>query len=170
MPGRSTLPAETRLILGSDGSTTLLLESLLGVPLAVHVLTEAVVTADELSAPALRSLALPPDAELVSRSSELRTPQGHRVSSNRVLYPHDSADWLRTDRTPLGHRLRGRGTAQHRELLGSGLAVWDAQTLAVCAFKEYLIRCADGQWFHVSERFNPAHVPVTERTAAGAVR
>ncbi|MFE0459123.1 hypothetical protein ACFW1A_07645 [Kitasatospora sp. NPDC058965] len=170
MPGPSSLPSVTRLLLGSDGSTTLLLEALLEEPLIVRVLTQIPATVGELPASARRALAVAESVPLVLRTSELRTAQGHRVSANRVLYPRSGAGWLGGEDTPLGHRLRGRATPQYRELLGSGLAVWDPDTLAVCAFKEYLIRCADGSWFYVYERFNPRDVPITVRELEGIGR
>ncbi|TXR96165.1 hypothetical protein EAO73_31980, partial [Streptomyces sp. col6] len=165
------LPPETRLLLASDGSTTLLLESLLGLTMTVRVISQEVVDAAALPSGVREVLGLAGDSRTVRRLSELRAPDGRVVSRNVVAYPAADAAHLpdATDGTPLGLRLRAlRFPQQHRSLLAHGLTHWDDTADApVCAFKEYVIRCADESRIHIRERFNPGLVPVSDTAGAG---
>nr|WP_202514036.1 MULTISPECIES: hypothetical protein [unclassified Streptomyces] len=160
------LPPETRLLLASDGSTTLLLESLLGFTMTVHVISQEAVDATAIPSGAREVLQLGDDSRAVRRLSELRAPDGRVVSRNLVAHPAAESPHLpdAADLTPLGLRLRAlRFPQQHRSLLAHGLTHWDdAAHVPVCAFKEYVIRCADESRIYVRERFNPGLVPVSD--------
>lgn len=159
-----SLPPETRLLLASDGSTTLLLESLLGLAMTVHVTSQETVQAAELPAGVLDVLGLASRDRAVRRLSELRSPDGGTVSRNLVVHPAAGAPYLpdSEDLTPLGLRLRAlRFPQQHREILACGITAWDDSAGApACAFKEYVIRCADESHIYIRERFHPRFVPV----------
>lgn len=170
-PHSPLLPPETRLLLASDGSTTLLLESLLGLTMTVHVLSQEAVDADALPSGVREVLGLPDGGRAVRRLSELRAPDGRVVSRNLVAHPAADGPHLpdADDRTPLGLRLRAlHFPQQHRSLLAHGLTHWDdAANAPLCAFKEYVIRCADESRIYVRERFNPGLVPVSDTPGAG---
>lgn len=159
----TALPPQTRMLLESEGSTTILLESLIGCRLTVRVDSQFPVAAESLDRGVLDALGLPPDAKPVLRRSALLTPGGEVVSSNRVVFDGAAVPWLadRQDSTPLGLELRARNSLQHRVILDNGLARWPPDGAGTpCAFKEYLINCSDGSRIHLHETFSPRFVPV----------
>ncbi len=151
----------TRMLLTSDGSTTLLLEALLGCRLTVQVDRQELVPAPRLDPAAIAALDLAAEGAAVERISALRTPGGVSVSRNTVVFTAPPAGWSGSakDLAPLGKRLREQRTRQHREVLSSGSAVWaeDGQNRP-CAYKAYVITCDDGRRLYVHERFSPDHV------------
>ena len=155
------IPAQTRLLLQSDGSTTLLLESLVDLRVAVEVESQSPVSADELSPSVRAGLGLARTDVVVRRNSVLRTPCGRTVSRNLVVFRPEAAPWLAgaADPTPLGYQLRNQQALQHRELIDHGVSVW-ADDGPPCAFKEYVIHRSAGARIYVHERFNPVFVPV----------
>jgi chorismate-pyruvate lyase len=173
VPGRSAallpadlarLPAPTRMLLGSEGSTTVLLESLAGVVVSVHVQANRPMTGAELPPRIRGALGVGAADEVVLRNSELRTAAGETVSVNQVAFRADGAPWLAVSvgRTPLGHQLQDRGSLQRRDSLSRGLSTWPADGRP-CAFKEYLIHCADGAMIYVHETFSPHLVPLSAK-------
>ncbi len=164
-------PAATRMLLASDGSTTLLLESLLDQPLFVKVTRQRTVVAGDASERAAEALAVDPRTPVVHRSSELVTDDGEVVSLNTVVFARPPAGWSGSsdDSVPLGRRLRSNQTLQYRSLLSSGGGVWPGEGRGVpCAFKEYLIHCEDGSRLYVHERFHPSYVAAPTTLPAGA--
>ncbi|MEU3463283.1 hypothetical protein ABZ721_25480 [Streptomyces sp. NPDC006733] len=160
------LPPQTRMLLESEGSTTILLESLIGCRLTVRVDSQSPVDAASLDARVLDALGLSRDAKPVLRRSALLTPDGRAVSSNRVVFDGAAVPWLADaqDDVPLGRELRARNSLQHRVILDHGLAGWPPGGAGTpCAFKEYLINCADGSRIHLHETFSPHFVPVPGR-------
>ncbi|MCZ4121786.1 hypothetical protein [Streptomyces sp. H39-S7] len=160
------LPPQTRMLLESEGSTTILLESLIGCRLSVRVDSQLPVDAASLDHRVLDALGLSPHAKPVLRRSALLTPGGEVVSSNRVVFDGAAVPWLADsqDPTPLGLGLRARNSLQHRVILDNGLADWPPGGAGTpCAFKEYLINCSDGSRIHLHETFSPHFVPVPGR-------
>lgn len=155
----------TRMLLASDGSTTVLLESLLERPLSVTVLQQRTVTAGRAPAPAVQALGLVADEPVVLRHSALLTSDGEHISHNTVVYAEPPRGWAgqADDPVPLGHRLRSAGTLQHRALLSSGQALWTHGQPAPCAYKEYVIHCDDHSRLYVHERFNPRRIVAPAR-------
>lgn len=166
-PGPDTLPAPTRMLLGSDGSTTVLLESLLRLRVAVHVDSQHTCTRAEVSDRIAGLLGLADTEQVVLRRSRLLTPDQQVVSINRVVFRAQQVPWLAAppDSTPLGHKLRDLGSLQHRVLLSSGIGAWPPDARP-CGFKEYLIHGDQGEEIYVHESFNPALIALdAERTA-----
>jgi hypothetical protein len=156
-PGPDALPAPTRMLLGSDGSTSVLLESLLRTRVAVHVDSQRACTRAEVSDHIAGLLGLTGGQQAVLRRSRLLTPDQRVVSINRVVFRADLVPWLAAppDSTPLGLKLRDLGSLQHRVLLASGIGAWPPDA-APCGFKEYLIHGDQGEEIYVHESFNPA--------------
>ncbi|MFF3322704.1 hypothetical protein [Streptomyces sp. NPDC002889] len=155
----------TRMLLAGDGSTTTLLEALLNCPLSVRVDAQGPVPAHVLDSRAVRALGLAAGEQAVLRHSALLTPGGDVVSVNTVAFTVQPSGWSASasDSTPLGQRLREAGSKQHRTILTSGLAEWPGDDRhQPCAFKEYVISCADGSRIYVFEKFNPAYVSAAE--------
>ncbi|MCT9090722.1 hypothetical protein N4G70_17940 [Streptomyces sp. ASQP_92] len=162
--------AATRMLLASDGSTTLLLESLLDQPLSVRVTRQRTVVAGDAPERAATALGMGPCAPVVHRSSELVTDDDEVVSLNTVVFARPPAGWSGSsdDSVPLGRRLRSNQTLQYRSLLSSGGEVWPGEGRGLpCAFKEYLIHCEDGSRLYVHERFNPSYVAAPGSLPAG---
>ncbi|MFJ9607463.1 hypothetical protein ACIRS1_14110 [Kitasatospora sp. NPDC101176] len=162
-PATLALPVATRMLLASDGSTTVLLESLLGRRLSVRVSLQHRVGAGQAPPQALASLGLGPEHTVVERHSVLVTDDDEVVSRNLVVFTAPPRGWsgAADDAVPLGHRLRDTLTLQHRRLLGSGTDRWSPDD-EPCAYKEYLISCDDGARLYVHERFDPRFVPLPE--------
>jgi chorismate-pyruvate lyase len=151
------------MLLASEGSTTILLESLLGTGVAVRVRHQEAVPATTLGPDVRDALGLDPAERPVVRRSSLVAPDGRRVSHNVVTFRADEAPWLldSTGNVPIGHQLRAQATKQFRTVLASGTDAWpDEADGAVCAFKTYLIHCGQDVRIHVHERFSPRFVPV----------
>ncbi|WP_052229955.1 hypothetical protein [Streptomyces sp. CT34] len=164
----SVIAGATRMLLTSDGSTTVLLEALLDCSLSVQVDRQEFVPVPRLASAAVTALGLVPGGTAVERASTLRTSTGATVSRNLVVFTAPPAGWSGSaeDLAPLGKRLREQRTRQHREVLSSGRAQWhDGVHSRPCAYKEYVITCDDGGKLYVHERFSPDHVrpPVDHR-------
>ena len=162
----STLPRETRMLLESEGSTTVLLESLIGVKVAVEVERQEATVAAELSDEAREALGLSISDAVVMRHSRLVLPGSAVVSVNRVAFRPEAVPWLMRTQSiediPIGHQLRGRRSLQYRTMLANGVTRWPLDDdPEACAYKKYVIHCADGAEMYVHERFNPRFVSVS---------
>ncbi len=165
--------AETRMLLASDGSTTLLLQALLGRRLLLEVPYQSRSLAVEFPPEIRAAIGADPHHEVLVRHSELRTEAGDVVSRNLVVATSERRGamyGLLSDRcTPLGHGLIALGLSQSRRLLASGVDGWEADESAVrCAFKAYALSESGVPSMYIRERFNPEFVPV-DRAAAPAV-
>jgi chorismate-pyruvate lyase len=150
--------AATRMLLSSDGSTTILLEALLKCHLCVRVESQETVCAGKLLPDSVSALGLSPESTAVERRSALLTPTGTVVSRNIVVFAVPLVGWngSPTDPTPLGKRLREQKTRQHREILSFGISEWpDAEGRRRCTYKEYVITFEDGLKMYIREKFNP---------------
>ncbi|MFI6762841.1 chorismate--pyruvate lyase family protein [Micromonospora sp. NPDC050417] len=152
-------PIQTRMLLGSEGSTTVLLEALTGRAMRVRVTAQELVAGSDLEPAVCDAINAAPQDRLVLRESVLEAA-GATVSVNRVVFAESTAPWLVGDSSdvPIGHQLRGRGALQHRTQLGCGTDVWPYGD-SPCAFKCYVIRSSGGH-LYVHERFNPLIVPL----------
>lgn len=165
------LPAVTRMLLASDGSTTYLLEAMLGTRLSVVVDEQRHNLTATAIAPAIaRLVGLNADDAVLLRTSRLVTDDGATISRNLVTarWPPDPAiAEIITDRTaPIGPALRHAGIPQARRILRSGTARW-SQTEAPAAFKEYVINRPAASPVHIRETFNPHFVPTVKVLASG---
>jgi hypothetical protein len=151
----------TRMLLRSDGSTTLLLEALLGTTLQLRVDRHVPTTAQDTDVRILQALRLGEADPLVLRHSRLTLPDGTTASVNQVIFRADPTAWSgqQGDGVPLGLQLMARGVLQRRHLLSAGLDRWPRDPIRPCAFKEYLIHAGEDTPCYVHERFNPDIVP-----------
>lgn len=159
----SKFPAVTRMILSSDGSTTVLLEALVRSSLSAVVDSQHTIRRSAVPVRLQIILGADNEAEVVERRSRLVTPNMEVVSSNVVLIPDwDSGRLLPPDGCPLGRHLAHHELAGRRESLGQTIVsspFGGGQQL--CSSKEYLIHCRSGALIHVSELFNPRIVPLS---------
>jgi chorismate-pyruvate lyase len=150
--------AATRMLLSSDGSTTILLEALLNCHLCVRVESQETVRTGRLVPNSVSALGLSTESTAVERRSALITPTGTVVSRNIVVFAVPLVGWngSPTDPTPLGKRLREKKTRQHREILSFGTSDWPgAEGHRRCAYKEYIITFEDDLKMYILEKFNP---------------
>jgi len=158
----ATVPAVTRMLLASDGSTTVLLEALVRVSLAAVVDSQHTIRRSAVPVRLQSFFAAEGKTEIVERRSRLVTPQKEVVSSNLVLIPSWNSDKLLPPvGCPLGRHLARHALVRRRESLDQTIGSWplDGEQQA-CLSKEYFIHCRSGALIYVSELFNPRIVPV----------
>ncbi|MDH6579254.1 hypothetical protein [Kitasatospora sp. MAP5-34] len=173
-PATAFSAAETRMLLASDGSTTLLLQALLGRRLHLEVPYQSRFLALEFPHEIRAAIEADPHHELLVRHSELRTESGAVVSRNLVVANAEQRGamygLLGDRRTPLGHGLIALGLSQSRRLIASGLDHWEADgSAARCAFKSYVLSESGVPSIYIHERFNPEFVPADRAPAATAL-
>lgn len=149
-----SLPAVTRVLLTSDGSTTRCLQAIVGAEVRLDVFEDRALGREEFSAERAH---LGPDMPLRLRRSRLFWAD-RPLSNNIVLYPPDTAGWSPVSPLALGLQLRGAHTLQHREILAIGI---DDETHQ--AFKEYVIEttASPGQ-LYIKELFSPLVAPIAD--------
>ncbi|AKH83661.1 hypothetical protein AA958_17215 [Streptomyces sp. CNQ-509] len=162
----------TRMLLGSDGLTTTLLESWAGTPMRVGDVALRVVR-PELAPRGVVAL-LGTEGEVLVRHSTLTDAGGRRWSWNRVVAGPGGDPALRrclTDAAvPLGPALRAAGARLERTVVRAGVTPWPPEPRAEeprpAAFRTYRLWRGDDVLAAVHEVFNPAHVPADlEETA-----
>jgi Protein of unknown function (DUF98). len=163
-------PALTRMLLASDGSTTYLLEALLGASLVIRVEQQRRMPASGLPKRIQDALTVSPYDTVISRRSQLRQDNGGLVSVNHVVTRWSPDDVLveimTNDEEPIGRAMRRCEMAQFRRIIDAGVCVWKLdQPSRPCAFKEYVIMRDGIPEIYVHETFNPDHVPVSAAIA-----
>ncbi|MEV5649182.1 hypothetical protein AB0L57_13095 [Nocardia sp. NPDC052254] len=162
------LPPVTRMLLRADGSTTRLLEALLGESLSLNIIEQSWGTAAPLPARLRDVLACDGDDRIVRRSSMLQLGDARPVSRNQVTVAcrdRELTAILTDDRVPIGHGLDASGRHLGRTLLATGWARWPVDEPARddeidCVYKEYVLTDESRNAIaHIHERFNPIHVP-----------
>lgn len=158
--------ASTRMLLACDGSTTVMLEALIGRPLSIRVDSQGGISADRLPEGIRDALRLGPGAVVLERRSCLINADQTVISVNRVVFDETVRRYIGDPDpfTPIGSQLRDRRIPQHREQLSSGLAPWrDGSTEhpVPAAYKEYVINYAPGGRSYVYEHFNPRLIRVS---------
>lgn len=158
----------TRLLIGSSGYTTVLLERRLECPLGVRVVRQALLPASQVCEGVLRLLPVEGQARALVRDSELVTPSGTPVSRNTVIATTAAASplgrALADTSTPLGRSLAAHAGQYGRELVASGRRPWlweappSRAVRADAAWRGYVIRAQGHAEAYVEERFNPALV------------
>ncbi|MFE3442508.1 chorismate--pyruvate lyase family protein [Nocardia sp. NPDC059180] len=159
--GPAGFPPVTRMLLHADGSTTRMLEALLGETLSLTLLDQRVSAASGLSDRVRELLACTSEEQVVSRRSELRV-DGTAVSRNEVTVtcrdPQLTA--ILTDaRIPIGHGLLASRRFLGRTVVSTGWDIWDGDEATACAYKEYVLTDETTAIAHIREQFNPALVP-----------
>jgi chorismate-pyruvate lyase len=151
-----------RLLLWSDGSTTRMLESLIGCELVVKVESQEYVKPEWLAPMVVEALGVCEEDKLVERRSTLRDRNDSVLSKNVVVFAGPDIDYVLAtlgNGIPLGRWLRESHVMQFREILAVGTAAWsDGSPDLTCAFKEYVITCNSGVRLYVLEKFNPAYI------------
>lgn len=154
---------QTRMLLASDGSTTTLLQALLGEELRLRLDGVAMRTGQDVPEATRVALGVLPENPVLVRRSALVTSGGVAVSLNLVVARAPVGDVLGrvlTGREPIGRIMNGSRAGHRRILLDSGWDWWDADREAVrCAFKAYVIVEDAVPAIHVFERFNPRFIP-----------
>lgn len=162
---------QTRMLLASDGSTTTLLQALLGEQLRLRL--DEVATRTGLDVPESTRVALDinPETPVLVRRSALVTVSGVAVSLNLVVAQAPVSEVIGrvlTSGEPIGRVMNGSRAGHRRLLLDSGWDWWDADGDAVrCAFKAYMIVEDAAPAIHVFERFNPRFIPAVPRQRGG---
>jgi chorismate-pyruvate lyase len=150
----------TRMLLSSDGSTTLLLESILQTPLYVEVLQQVESSYDVIPAEVAQYLHPTSSDLVIYRESCLKTSDNFMVSFNSVwICLKDSENFeheLLDQDKPLGRQLNR--VHHKRSLLGYGERehIFD-HTKYMCPYKHYLIYFADRRnALYIHETFLPS--------------
>ncbi|MGX1770562.1 chorismate--pyruvate lyase family protein [Nocardia brasiliensis] len=159
------MPPIARMILHADGSTTRLLEALLGQPLSLSLQEQQAGLAAAVAPEVRFALGCAATDEIMYRRSQLCSSAGAVVSSNEVTVvcrdPGITA-LLTHCGTPIGHALTAAGRQLPRVLPASGRSA-RPDDLQRCVYKEYLFLDAAGDPIaHFRERFNPVYVPSVE--------
>ncbi len=163
---RFAVPSVTRMLLCADGSTTLLLEALVGRRLSVEVLDQHEVAAGELSEAVRAALSCAETDQVIVRRSALYADT-IAVSANSVVIAGSDrglVGLLAQQQMPIGHSLAAANRHLGRTVLAAGRTIWPADDDACgipCACKEsVLLDHTATAVAYLHERFNPAYVPV----------
>ena len=153
-----TVPSATRMMLNNDGSTTVLLQSLLGSSLAAEVLPEVGLASVLPSAHVAEVFG--PEDELGVRRSRLRDEAGAVVSENVITFHgRDRGHLIPSGRTPFGLHTRCLGLFERRRILGTGLTTGRFGLLpAGSPGRVYEIEFSNRAKVLVHEVFNPRFV------------
>lgn len=154
------LPLLTRLILGADGSTTLLLQTLVASKLSAESVPEDAASTQSEGC-AERSEVFDHQENLAVRRSRLRDREGMIVSENLITYRSADSDVLiPRDATPFGVHTRRLGLFERRRIFQSGVtkSAFGAMP-AGSAGRAYEILFSAGLRVLVHEIFNPSVLP-----------
>ncbi|MFF0217299.1 hypothetical protein [Streptomyces vinaceus] len=154
----------TRLLLGTDGLTTPLLEAWVGSVVSVRRMSHRLVLACDAPGGAAGLLEVAPDEVLLERRSVLASSGGSDLSRNVVVARPSlcaAAEQCLTDPSaPIGRMLQAVGTGQRRTIVEVGLHTWGGEP---AAYKTYLLWHGDQPLATITELFNPQIVPATLR-------
>ncbi|MBC2878362.1 MULTISPECIES: hypothetical protein [Streptomyces] len=158
----SSAPPQTRMLVCADGSTTVLLDALVGERLRVRVDHQRQVRAARVRHIGCDVLGAAPDALVVDRRSRILTPALDVISVNRVVIAARRCGQLvPPDDELLGPYLKAMGLSLTREPIAVSRGVWPlGGTAPACVSKEYVIECGGAGRVYVHERFNPRYVPL----------
>lgn len=164
------LPSATRMMLRNEGSTTVLLQSLVDSPL----------TAEVLPGPDPATLRTPghlsdvfgssPHTDLRIRRSRLRDRTGAVISENLITFRSvDAPRVIPSGNTPFGLHTRSRGLYERRRILATGLTTERFGLLpAGSPGRAYEIAFSNHATVLVHEVFNPRFVTTTTEAEARA--
>ncbi|WP_329581523.1 hypothetical protein OG500_18135 [Kitasatospora sp. NBC_01250] len=162
-------PEVTRMLLGSDGSTSLL-ESVAGGRLTAVLDHEEVLAPAAVPTVVREALGLEdPAAPLLLRLTRLVTRERLTVSSDRVyLAARDAKRLLPSDDVPLLRFLARERLSVRRRPLSFSARRWPhgpAQRWSVG--RDYLIDCEGDARIWVSEQFSPDYIPAAAAPSLG---
>ncbi|MFC5704462.1 chorismate pyruvate-lyase family protein [Cohnella faecalis] len=167
----STDGAVVRMLLRSDGSTTLLLESLLDRKLTVEVTGQYLASREEIHPDILAHLQTESTDRLYIRRSALQTDERIKVSFNYLvmrvpLGQENLYETLCTRDIPLGKQIANNRIEHHRHLIGDGRIEQEIDgRKRVCYFKHYLLELSREPIFYIHESFHPDYLPVEDTFA-----
>ncbi len=147
------------MLLASEGSTTTLLQALVGERLELRLDELSDSTVGEAYEAARRALGVEKETPVLVRRSALVTASGVEISRNVVVAQGPFTGvvgHVLTSTEPIGRVMNGSRAGHRRILLESGWSTWGD---APCAFKSYLIVEDDQPTIYVFERFNPRFIP-----------
>ncbi|MFE3669586.1 3-deoxy-7-phosphoheptulonate synthase [Streptomyces goshikiensis] len=162
-----SLPSATRMMLRNEGSTTVLLQSLMDSPLFAEVLPGPDPADLRTSGHLTDVFGAAPHADLRIRRSRLRDRTGAVVSENLITFRQaDAVHVIPRGDTPFGLHTRSLGLYERRRILASGLTVERFGLLPADApGRAYEIAFSNDATVLVHEVFNPQFVTTT--TEAG---
>ncbi|MGH3735657.1 MAG: hypothetical protein ACRDT6_08545 [Micromonosporaceae bacterium] len=161
------------MLLASEGSTTTLLDALLGESLRLRL--DEVRTGRGREAPnaARTALHLTDTTPVLVRRSALVTVAGLVVSRNLVVArgPFDGPmGRVLTGAEPIGRTMNGSRDGHSRTLLEAGWSTWESgDGQLTCAFKAYVMSEGGRRQVYVEERFNPRCIPADPHAVPPAV-
>lgn len=157
----SVVPAVTQMMLSNDGSTTVLLQSLLGSEVSAEMLAESDIGAIPPTAHLAKVFGSHARSELSIRRSRLRDEAGIVVSENIITFHSRDRDLLiPRGRIPFGLHTRCLGLFERRRILGAGVTTDRFGLLpAGSPGRAYEIEFSNRIRVLVHEVFNPRFVP-----------
>ncbi|MFG2179863.1 hypothetical protein ACGFLS_14225 [Streptomyces abikoensis] len=162
----------TRMLLASDGLTTVLLQALTQAHLTPWVDGVETTPGRHVESAARGLLALAADDECLVRRTRLATRAGEVVSVNVVVARAGAdgrIDAAMRDRTrPIGFAFAAAGLPMNRRISRTGLTPWPQAPATRCAFKDYTLNAADRPWAYIRELFSPRVVPPETHTEEAA--
>ncbi|MEV7581229.1 3-deoxy-7-phosphoheptulonate synthase [Streptomyces erythrochromogenes] len=163
-----SLPSATRMMLCNEGSTTVLLQSLMDSSLFAEVLPGPDPAALQDSAHVTDVFGTGPHPDLRIRRSRLRDRTGAVVSENLITFRRgDAAHVIPRGATPFGLHTRRLGLYERRRILATGLTVEAFGLLPADApGRAYEIAFSNDVVVLVHEVFNPRFVTTTAMTTS----
>ena len=160
----SAVPSATRMLLDNDGSTTVLLQSLVGSALSAEVLPGIDAGSIPPSAHLATVFGTGNQAELGIRRSRLRDDAGTVVSENVITFHgRDRDSLIPGGRTPFGLHTRRLGLFERRRIFGAGITTGSFGLLpAGSPGRVYEIEFSNRARVLVHEVFNPRFVATGE--------
>ncbi|MCX5389619.1 chorismate pyruvate-lyase family protein [Streptomyces sp. NPDC006482] len=154
----------TRLLLGSDGLTTPLLEAWVGSAVSVRRMSHRLVRACDAPVAAVDLLEASWDEILLERRSVLASSGGVDLSRNVIVARSGvsaAVERCLTDGSAtIGRMLQAAGTGHRRTIVGVGLGTWGGEP---AAYKTYLLWHGEQPLATITELFNPEIVPAALR-------
>lgn len=157
------LPSATRMMLRNEGSTTVLLQSLMDSPLSAEVLPGPDPDAQPTSGHLTDVFGAGPHPDLRIRRSRLRDRTGAVVSENLITFRQaDAAHVIPRGDIPFGLHTRSLGLYERRRILATGLTVGRFGLIpAGSPGRAYEIAFSNHATVLVHEVFNPRFVTTT---------
>lgn len=154
------MPSSTRMMLHNEGSTTVLLQSLVGSALSAEVLPEIDIGSIPPSVHLARVFGTGPHADLGIRRSRLRDATGAVVSENIITFCGNDRDYvIPSGKTPFGLHTRRLGLFERRRIFGAGVTTDPFGLLpAGSPGRVYEIEFSNRVRVLVHEVFNPRFV------------
>lgn len=168
--GGSDLPVGTRMMLAGDGSTTLMLQLLVGSELHVELVApDDDVTDDDVSDYVASVFCANEFFDLAIRHSRLFDRYHDLISENIIVYRNSDRNALMpVDDTPFGVHTRNLGLYERRRVIAYGVTSDRFGLLPSAApGRVYEIGFSSGRHVLVHEVFNPRFVLPTTADATG---